>query len=379
MKKCPYCGSQLHDEDRYCLYCMKLLSQPRSLSRYEKRIFPYRLAVVTLVLLLAMAGMFGGFCLYHRPISTTLSPVVSENSLGGESSSHTESDHSQPEESSKTEMSSKKEEPTKETSDFSQAQDNDLSQTSDFSSEKETSEQGEDSLMTADEFFEKMALLEEKELKTKLPGAVRTKEDLGIYAKAEVLEGEYEAVSSQSFDSVYKAEPDYRMDLVNSTLNVFQYLDAGFGDSGKYNWKLLEAKIITNDIGTKSYFIRVEVQTQVDDPAVTESGVNTLEVVRQVRSHLLQSGGQRVNALPQQFEGHIFVETLDPKGEIADSVKTQREMIESICEEIDFQLDGYGYSSYVFDFRLRQVESHSSWGGNPDCARFTFSYYLKPV
>ena len=396
MKQCLYCGNLLQEGDRYCLHCMRRLSEPLTLPSYKIHRVPYSIVAAALAVFLA-AGVFLAFSLSAWPVSKGIASGdvddegAQEKAGGGFCTDFSAvSKEESPlglgifwegkEPSSEIPFSSGEESTL--SSQESESSSHSQSSHSSQSSQGSTSHGGteEEALLTAEAFFEKMAQLEEAELKTKLPGAARTREDLGPYSVSDVLEGEYEAVSSQDFESVYKAIPDYRMDLVENTRNTFQGLSSsGFGTSGKYSWKLLEAKTITNSAGVKCYAIRVEIQTQVDDPAVTQYGINTLEVVKQVRSHLTQNGGQRVNALPQQHEGHILVERLDSKGELSGSVKNQQEMIQSLCEEMDRIIAEYGYTQCRFDFRLASVEPIDPGSDRLDFGQFVFSYYLKPA
>ena len=59
VKKCPYCGALLHDGDRFCLHCMKLLFSPRTLPLYGKRRYSVFLIFLLLSLILPMLVLSG--------------------------------------------------------------------------------------------------------------------------------------------------------------------------------------------------------------------------------------------------------------------------------------------------------------------------------
>lgn len=228
------------------------------------------------------------------------------------------------------------------------------------------------------EFFEEMALLEEQELKSQLPNAIRTEEDLGPYSQRMIVENSFSLISRDDFDSVYKKTPGWRLDLAETVLKTFQGdMGMGYGTSGKYRWELTRAELVTNAGGLQKYYIQVRIQVQVDDPAVYAYGVDTLSVVRQVRSHLDQRG-QRINALPQNCNGDFITLFLDPTGIAFDGVdapRNQQEMVEILCEKLDSILAEYGYSDYRFDFRLAsRPEANRSGVGS-----FTFVYYFEPA
>ncbi len=394
MKKCPYCGALLHDGDRFCLHCMKLLFSPRTLPPYGKRRYPFFLIFILLSLILPMLVLSGlylhispgdaadavsvsnGNSLLERQLSENASDDASgtvdvqEKTDSKNASSNEESNESQIENAVST--SESKSENAASSKPQKGANEENAKTPSDESPKKNL-------FLSPKEFFEKMALLEEQELKSQLPNAIRTEEDLGPYSQRMVVENRFSLISRDDFDSVYKKTPGWRLDLAETVLNTFQGdMGMGYGTTGKYRWKLIRAELVTNAGGLQEYYIQVRIQVQVDDPAVYAYGVDTLSVVRQVRSHLDQRG-QRINALPQSCNGNFISLILDPTGIAFDGVnapRNQQEMVEILCEKLDSILAEYGYSDYRFDFRLAFVRPEAN---RPDVGSFTFVYYFEPA
>ena len=55
--------------------------------------------------------------------------------------------------------------------------------------------------------------------------------------------------------------------LAEYTQEPFEKYGCGYNTTGQYNWKLLQADSTMGRDGLPEYKIRVQIQTQVDDPA----------------------------------------------------------------------------------------------------------------
>lgn len=374
MKKCPYCGSFLCDNDRYCLYCMKPFSRPKALTRYGKQGLLFKRVLVLLALFLAI-GTVCFICVYCHSFSSGNFPslISVESNVSVVLPVHAgEGDKTQPSGNNSSGSNQDKNQvfsgvSETESANHPQQEENIIEQKEEEVSYIEASEA--DSFLSPEEFFKKMALLEEKELKTQLPGAVRTEKDLGPYSERMVIEGTFDEITPEDFDAIYQEIPEYRMNLAETVLETFQGdFNLGYGTSGEYHWELLQAKINTNDVGRRSYFFQVRIQVQIEDPSVTAYGVDTLAVVQQVRSHLSRNG-QRVNALPQCCKGNLIGATIDEQGTVPNNATNQEKIIQELCRQLDDIISEYGYTRYRFDFRL----------AFPPSRGFIFAYYIEPM
>lgn len=58
MKKCPYCGKNLHDDDCFCLFCMRRTRSSRKLPLYGKKKFLFQKILLLPILLVLGIGAF---------------------------------------------------------------------------------------------------------------------------------------------------------------------------------------------------------------------------------------------------------------------------------------------------------------------------------
>lgn len=57
MKKCPYCGSDLADEMRFCIYCMRSLDEKKAVVKRRKKILPVIIAAVSLAVIAVIVAV----------------------------------------------------------------------------------------------------------------------------------------------------------------------------------------------------------------------------------------------------------------------------------------------------------------------------------
>ena len=168
------------------------------------------------------------------------------------------------------------------------------------------------------------------------------------------------------------------LNLAAYTQDTFEnFYGCGYGTTGQYNWKLIQADSTTGRDGLPEYKIRVQIQTQVNDPAVTVSGVDTLEVVERVRQHLSQ-WGERIDVLPQQGGGEMLCVTLDAEDRLWDMsayVNNQEEMIEWLCQEVDNRREQLGMTRCRYDFRLASIREVVY--SDHSLPELTFALYLE--
>lgn len=231
--------------------------------------------------------------------------------------------------------------------------------------------------LSPEEYFEKVAAVEAEKLASSLPGAVRTRQDLGSYSNWVLLEAEVDALYEEGFEEAYM-DSTMPLKLAEYTQEPFEKYGCGYNTTGQYNWKLLQADSTMGRDGLPEYKIRVQIQTQVDDPAVTVSGVDTLEVVERVRQHLSQ-WGERVDVLPQQGNGEFLYVALDVEGLAPDIdlyVQSQEDMIAWLCAEVDTCREQRGMTRCRYDFRLVDATEREEYSSIP-LSGFTFALYLE--
>ncbi len=384
MKQCRFCGKLIEENARYCLFCMKRQVPSRTL-RIKKRV-PFLGAALSLLVLLAI----GGAIFLIGPKKQVAAAVgKADSSLSEELQSEGEKSFLEPESVQEESKAFSSKEPVSE-EDVS-GKESEISPVSNGSevngpesgTQIETQDVWEEKLpaepnyLSPEEYFEKVAAIEAEKLAVSLPGAVRTRQDLGPYSNRIVLEQETYALCEEEFEEAYNAST-VSLNLAAYTQDTFEnFYGCGYGTTGQYNWKLIEADRITGSDGLPKYKIRVQIQTQVDDPAVTVSGVNTLEVVERVRQHLSQ-WGERIDVLPQQGGGEMLCVTLDAEDCLWDMsayVNNQEEMIEWLCQEVDNRREQLGMTQCRYDFRLASIREVVY--SDHSLPELTFALYLE--
>lgn len=386
MKQCRFCGKLIEENARYCLFCMKRQVPSRTL-RIKKRV-PFLGAALSLLVLFAVGG---AVFLMGQPkqMANAAAAGKTDPSLSEELQSEGEKSSQQPESVQEESKAFSSKEPVSE-EDVS-GKESEISPVSNGSevngpesgTQIETQDvweeepQAEPDYLSPEEYFEKVAAIEEEKLAVSLPGAVRTRQDLGSYSNRIVLEQETYALCEEEFEEAY-SDSNVSLNLAAYTQDTFEnFYGCGYGTTGQYNWKLIQADRITGADGLPKYKIRVQIQTQVDDPAVTISGVDTLEVVERVRQHLSQ-WGERVDVLPQQGGGESLNVTLDVNDYVQDVngyVDNQEEMIEWLCQEVDNRREALGITWCRYDFRLASIREVVY--SDHSLPELTFALYLE--
>lgn len=385
MKPCRFCGKLIEEEAQYCLFCMKRQIPSRTL-RIKKRV-PFFGVALSLLVLLAIGG--AAFLIGPKK-QVAAAAGKADPSLSEELQSEGEKSFLEPEsvqEESKVFSSSKepvseegvsgKESETPHVSTGPEVNGPESGTQTETQDVWEEEPQAEPPYLSPEAYFEKVAAIEEEKLAASLPGAVRTRQDLGSYSNRTVLEQETYALCEEEFEEAYNAST-VSLNLAAYTQGTFEnFYGCGYGTTGQYNWKLIQADRITGSDGLPKYKIRVQIQTQVDDPAVTVSGVNTLEVVERVRQHLSQ-WGERIDVLPQQGGGEMLCVTLDAEDCLWDMsayVNNQEEMIEWLCQEVDNRREQLGMTQCRYDFRLASIREVVY--SNHSLPELTFALYLE--
>ena len=376
MKQCRFCGKLIDENARYCLFCMKRQAPLRTL-RIKKRV-PFLGATLSLLLLLTV----GGAIFLMGPKNQVAAadgkadPSFLEE-LQGEGGKSFPEPESVQEETVSEEGVSEKEPESPQASAGPEANRAEPGTQAEIQDVWEEELPDEPAYLSPEEYFEKVAAIEEEKLAASLPGAVRTRQDLGPYSNWVLLEAETDALYEEGFEEAYM-DSTMPLKLAEYTQEPFEKYGCGYNTTGQYNWKLLQADSTMGRDGLPEYKIRVQIQTKVDDPAVTVSGVDTLEVVERVRQHLSQ-WGERVDVLPQQGNGEFLYVALDVEGLATDTglyVQSQEDMIAWLCAEVDTCREQRGMTRCRYDFRLvgaTEREEHS----NIPLSGFTFALYLE--
>ena len=292
MKPCRFCGKLIEEKAQYCLFCMKRQIPSRTL-RIKKRVPFFGVALSLLVLLVIGGAVF----LMEQPKQMANAAAgKADPSLSEELQSEGEKSFLEPEsvqEESKAPFSSKepvseegvsgKESETPHVSTGPEVNGPESGTQIETQDVWEEEPQAEPPYLSPEAYFEKVAAIEEEKLAVSLPGAVRTRQDLGSYSNRIVLEQETYVLCEEKFEEAY-SDSNVSLNLAAYTQDTFEnFYCCGYGTTGQYNWKLIQADSTTGRDGLPEYKIRVQIQTQVNDPAVTVSGVDTLEVVERVR------------------------------------------------------------------------------------------------
>lgn len=388
MKPCRFCGKLIEEKAQYCLFCMKRQIPSRTL-RIKKRVPFFGVALSLLVLLVIGGAVF----LMEQPkqMANAVAAGKTDPSLSEELQSEGEKSSPEPErvqEESKVPSSSK--EPVPEESVSEKEPESPQASAGPEVNETEPSAQAErqdvweeelteePAYLSPEEYFEKVAAIEEEKLAASLPGAVRTRQDLGSYSNWVLLEAEVDALYEEGFEEAYM-DSNVSLNLAAYTQDTFEnFYGCGYGTTGQYNWKLIQADSTTGRDGLPKYKIRVQIQTQVNDPVVTVSGVDTLEVVERVRQHLSQ-WGERIDVLPQQGNGEFLYVALDVEGLAPDIdlyVQSQEDMIAWLCAEVDTCREQRGMTRCRYDFRLVGATEREEYSSIP-LSGFTFALYLE--
>ncbi len=386
MKPCRFCGKLIEEKAQYCLFCMKRQIPSRTL-RIKKRVPFFGVALSLLVLLVIGGAVF----LMEQPKQMANAAAgKADPSLSEELQSEGEKSFLEPEsvqEESKAPFSSKepvseegvsgKESETPHVSTGPEVNGPESGTQIETQDVWEEEPQAEPPYLSPEAYFEKVAAIEEEKLAVSLPGAVRTRQDLGSYSNRIVLEQETYALCEEKFEEAY-SDSNVSLNLAAYTQDTFEnFYGCGYGTTGQYNWKLIQADRITGSDGLPKYKIRVQIQTQVNDPVVTVSGVDTLEVVERVRQHLSQ-WGERIDVLPQQGGGEMLCVTLDAEDCLWDMsayVNNQEEMIEWLCQEVDNRREQLGMTRCRYDFRLASIREVVY--SDHSLPELTFALYLE--
>lgn len=387
MKPCRFCGKLIEEKAQYCLFCMKRQIPSRTL-RIKKRVPFFGVALSLLVLLVIGGAVF----LMEQPKQMANAAAgKADPSLSEELQSEGEKSFLEPEsvqEESKAPFSSKepvseegvsgKESETPHVSTGPEVNGPESGTQIETQDVWEEEPQAEPPYLSPEAYFEKVAAIEEEKLAVSLPGAVRTRQDLGSYSNRIVLEQETYALCEEKFEEAY-SDSNVSLNLAAYTQDTFEnFYGCGYGTTGQYNWKLIQADRITGSDGLPKYKIRVQIQTQVNDPVVTVSGVDTLEVVERVRQHLSQ-WGERIDVLPQQGNGEFLYVALDVEGLAPDIdlyVQSQEDMIAWLCAEVDTCREQRGMTRCRYDFRLVGATEREEYSSIP-LSGFTFALYLE--
>lgn len=384
MKPCRFCGKLIDENARYCLFCMKRQAPSRIL-RIKKRV-PFLGVALSLLVLLVIGG---AVFLIGPKKQVAAAAGKADPSLSEELQSEGEKSFLEPESVQEESKAFSSKEPVSE-EDVS-GKESEISPVSNGSevngpesgTQTETQDvweeepQAEPDYLSPEEYFEKVAAIEAEKLAVSLPGAVRTRQDLGSYSNRIVLEQETYALCEEEFEEAY-SDSTMPLKLAEYTQEPFEKYGCGYNTTGQYNWKLLQADSTMGRDGLPAYKIRVQIQTQVDDPAVTVSGVDTLEVVERVRQHLSQ-WGERVDVLPQQGNGEFLYVALDVEGLAPDIdlyVQSQEDMIAWLCAEVDTCREQRGMTRCRYDFRLVGATEREEYSSIP-LSGFTFALYLE--
>ena len=150
----------------------------------------------------------------------------------------------------------------------------------------------------------------------------------------------------------------------------------GHGVHGSYHWKILECTELTDDLGTRVYFFKVEIQRKLKEVDTVEYGVHTLTAIQNIRAELSKTG-TRIDILPQYAEISTdqdafcanFSCYFDLSGMDDNYPSNQQELEKKVVETAKSWL----YPGCLYDIRfLYTAPTHQT-----DLVEFYFSIYVK--
>lgn len=405
MKPCKYCGHELEDEARFCLYCMQRQEPPLAihinlpLPAFSKQ-KTSKAAKIMLMILMGFFGIFWVSNLYYpeTPIAPLLSSLESDTESTSPSSSvpvfsgegSASSAPSQPE-SSRAEASqapSQSASPSGSASEKPSSPAASNSRPSSPSSGPSSSggsipspqktpspSKPQEKLMAPREFLEDLLKKERKKMEEILPNMVWSDADLGEYSTVAIDQTYCGMLTPSQWEKEYRTNgsPFEVSALSRDCLKSIE--DGGYGMTGQYHWKILECTQVPNGDGTSNYFFKLEFQQQLADTNIMAHGIDTLAICKNVRAHFSQTA-TRVNVLPQyqefQYNSGQALYILIPydlSGKRNDIPTNQKELEARLIEDIQPLM----YSGCLYDLRFRETQP----GGQENKVEFYFELYVK--
>lgn len=350
MKPCRHCGKMLEDHTRFCLFCMSRQEKVVEIENFYLGNFRFRkfwtagiAGTVTVLLIVFLIAAVSQREIFESTQNSSESMEGSVDSVG-EFSLNTELSKPLASYSSAIESEVLTESNSLQNS-FSDGSLN-LKSSSPALSESDSSHissQGKERIMSAQEMVEDIMDKERAVMAEKNPGLVWTDEDLGAYS---YVMDSYIYYGIKTFS---EWEADYAvngspMDLVSGTEYMLKAIsEDGFGVKGKYHWKVIECKRVTDDIGTELYFLKVRIQRQLREVDSVAYGIQTLDMIHNVRAELSRNL-TRIDVLPQYqtlkdaglIEGEcLFISVYyDDSGKNDQYPSNQRELEQEVVQEI---------------------------------------------